>query len=146
MTLTWFQGHQVTEGKVACKRDNFITPWLAALMFLTHMDDPNLKVKFHIQWPWPNFKVTETKRACKRDNFITSCLKHFIFHLIYMTLIWRSSSTFSDLYLISRSREPKWLLSVITCSNLYFLMLMDRAYGWGVSPSIDVYFFILYFE
>ena len=56
---------------MACKRDNFITPSLRALIFLPHVFDTNLKVKFDIQWRWPDFKVTETKMACKRDNFIT---------------------------------------------------------------------------
>ena len=65
--------------KMACKRDNLITPWLRVLIFLPHMDDPTLKVKFDIQWPWPNFKVTETKMAGKRDNFIMSWLRTFIF-------------------------------------------------------------------
>ena len=122
---------------MACKRNNFITPWLGAFIFLPHMDYPNLKVKFDIQWPCPNFNVAETKMACKRYNFKTSWLRTFI------SLIWRWRSTFSDLDPILGSREPKWLVTVITmCINLYFSMLMDRAYGWGVLPSIDGYFYI----
>ena len=85
---------KVTETRMACKRDNFITPWLETFIFLPHIHDTNLKVKLDIQWPWPNFKVTGTKVACKCDNFIFLPQGHM-------------------------------------CRNLYFLMLMDRAYGWG---------------
>ena len=36
-------------GADACKRDNFITPRLRAFIFLPHVHDTNLKVKFDIQ-------------------------------------------------------------------------------------------------
>ena len=40
------------ETKMACKRDNIITPWLGAFIFLPHVQHTNLNVKLNIQWPW----------------------------------------------------------------------------------------------
>ena len=79
--------------------------------------------------------------ACERDNFITPSLKAFIFYLMCMTLIWRSSSTFSDLDLISRSPGHKIqrLVSVITslcldlepwCFHLMYMTLICRSSGF----------------
>ena len=88
-----------------CKCDNFITPWLKAFIFFTEWMTL-MKVKFNIQCPWPNFKVTGTNMACKCDNLIRAWLTAFILlpH-VYDILIWRSTLTFSDLDLISKSTE-----------------------------------------
>ena len=75
--------------------------FIIAFILLPHVHDTNLKVGFFSDLDFKSSHL-EAKMACKRDNFITPQLRAFGF-IYVMTLIWKSSLTFSDLDLILRS-------------------------------------------
>ena len=112
---------------MACERDNFITHWLRAFIFLPHVHDTNLKVKVDIQWLWGH-QVTETKIASKRDNFIDLNAKFNV--TAYMNSLHGMSI---DLPVQCASRLQVYSINLST--DLYTITFIDITLSWSYSPS-----------
>ena len=88
--------------KMACKRDNFVTPWARALFFssLVHQNNPSFK--FDNRWPWPNFKVARSWKPKLLAGAITSYCDvgptlYKCYAIVLYSLSWLAAFIFSHI-------------------------------------------------